>query len=246
LRKLVASLLLVISCGTIASSQTVTTVVASNGSSALLRDFTGNPLSQGSPTLNHDGMLIQLGYYSSASISNNFGTGIDWIPLTSATPSNTSQRTTIGDSFNLTGAGDGRLSFTQIIFQTGTSTVDIFDPSDSGHYTSTSLLPTTLVTPPASQVLSIRFFDTQTGTSGRYNAVSADNWLWKTPDSTGAQTVFINIDISSSVLEWQDPGNAFKTSIPLAAIPEPTTIGAGLLCAASLVCSAAWRRRKAS
>jgi hypothetical protein len=212
-----------------AFSQTTTTVTISNGATTLLQDFSGNPLPQGAGATNSDGSLIQLGYYQSGSTAANFGTvgGTDWVSLTSASPS-VGPNTTIGDTFNKAagGAGAGTLSFTQIIFvvEDGTS-VDVYDPGDSGHYITLSMVNPSTV--PANQVLAIRFFDTTTGTSGRYNAVSADNWLWKTPDSTGTLTVPINL--TTSTLEFLDPLNAFKTSLLVVAVPEPSTYASTLL-----------------
>ena len=89
-----------------ASAQSSTTVDWSNSASTLLRDSAGAALTQGSATVNSDGRLVELGYFTTATTADKFSGS--WIPLTSA---GSLPRTAIGDSFNLTGAGDGVIQF---------------------------------------------------------------------------------------------------------------------------------------
>jgi hypothetical protein len=185
-----------------------------NDSTTLLRDFNGALLTQGSANLNSDGDLVQLGYYAGATAANNF-TGT-WTPITGATSVG---KTAIGDSFDLSGAGAGVLAFTTV-FHFGTSTPIVFEAQGAGEYTTQSAVSISSTTPPTGQILSIRFYDTTAGTSGHYNAVSADNWAWQTPTDFG-QVVLINM--ATSTLEWQDPTNPFKTSLSVIPVPEPST-----------------------
>src|SRR6516162_2581047 len=63
------------------------TTVAFDSGSQTLGNQSAVPLSGGSPTLDGDGDVLQLGYYSAATTANNFlGT---WIPLSGAGSANT-------------------------------------------------------------------------------------------------------------------------------------------------------------
>src|ERR1700736_2279057 len=153
------------------------TVNWNNDSSTLLRNAAGTALSQGSAGTNNDGTLIQLGYFSTGTTSSNFsGT---WIPITGVTSIG---KTTIGDSADLSGAGNGIFQF-NTFFATGTSNVDVYvNGFDSGYYQTHSSATITITTPPNKQVLAIRFFDSNAGT-GMYNTVSSDTWKWVSPDN---------------------------------------------------------------
>lgn len=188
-----------------------TTIDWFNSATTLFLNGSGVALTQGSATLNTDGALVQLGYFDLANTSNNFaGT---WVPLTGF---GTAGKTTIGDSPDLTGLGDGRIGFTTT-FHFGSNQHEVYDPVfDLGSYITQSQSPISLTNPPAGQVLAIRFYDSNAG--GAYNTVSADNWQWVTPTDAGS-TLLINV--ATSTLEWQDPANAFRTSI--LPIPEPST-----------------------
>lgn len=217
----------------VAFAQT-TTVNWFNNSGTLLLDINGVALSQGAANTNTDGMLIQLGYFSTGTTASNFSG--NWVALTGATSVG---ETTIGDSNNLTGLGNGVFGF-NTFFTLGSSAVNVYDPGiDQGWYVTTSSVPISSVTPPNGQVLAIRFYDTHSGTSGNYNTVSADTWLWQTPTNAGPS---VTIDLANSTLEWQDPNNAFRTSIAATAVPEPGTVA--LLTAAALFLRTAKRVRR--
>jgi hypothetical protein len=194
------------------------TVNWNNDSSTLLRNAANVALSGGSPGSNNDGTLIQLGYFSTGTAANNFA-GI-WTPITGATSLG---KTTIGDSADLSGAGNGIFQF-NTFFATGTSNVDVYvNGFDSGYYQTHSSISITSSLPPNQQILAIRFFDSNSGT-GMYNTVSSDTWKWSSPDNVS----IINIDLaaSSATLEWESvaafglTGTEFKTVLP---IPEPST-----------------------
>ena len=238
-------LLLLIAGANLSFAQDTTTVNWSNFSanastqnSILFRDAGGTALSQGVAANNTDGMLVQLGYYSAATAANNFaGT---WIPITGATSASLPTqpaRTSIGDAFNNnggggSGSGNGVIDF-QTFFALGVGADNqpfVYDPSFTGSYQTLSSVTISNTTPPNGQILSIRFYDTTTGTTGFYNAVSADNWTWQSPNTAGGGQV----NISIATLFNDGPGGnlpdlEFQASGPLAdfrtviAIPEPST-----------------------
>ena len=184
----------------------------------LFRDATGTPLSQGVATQNTDGFLVQLGYFSLGTPGSNFA-GV-WIPLTGAL--NTG-RTAIGDSSNLSGSGNGVITF-NTFFRPDSTAVDVYDPDfDAGYYVTQSAVMITNSTPANGQVLAIRFFGS-TDENGNYNTVSADNWLWASPSTTGGGLVNINLATNlngsggAPLLEFEDAANPFLTTIP-----EPST-----------------------
>src|SRR5437762_6769656 len=195
-----------------ASAQSSTTVDWSNSASTLLRDSAGAALPQGSATANSDGRLVELGYFTTATTADKFSGS--WIPLTSA---GSLPRTAIGDSFNLTGAGDGVIQF-NTFFRSGTATAEVYDATDPGHYQTQSLAGVTATTPPDNQIMAIRFYDTADGSSGHYNTVSSDTWRWKTPVPSGT---VVAIDLANSTLAFEDAANPFKTSITVTA-PRPS------------------------
>lgn len=200
-------------------SQSSTTVNWYNSTISPLRDMAGNPLTQGNAVLNCDGTLIQLGYFTSATTANKFsGT---WVPLTGA-PGR--PRTTIGDSFDLNGSGDGVAQF-NTFFQSGTATIEVYDESDGGHYQTQSSVGISSTTPPDNQILAIRFYDTADGRSGHYNTVSSDTWRWKAPALFGS---IVQIDFSNSTLAFQDPNRALRTAIPIEARGQLANISSRL------------------
>ena len=191
----------------------------------LLRDGAGNPLSQGVAAANTDGFLVQLGYYSTATAANNFaGT---WIPITGF---GAALHTSIGDSQNLSGSGNGIIDFVTIFggLNLNTTNVQVYAPGNAGAYLTQSSIPITTTQPPNNQVMSIRFYDTAAGTSGHFNAVSNDSWLFVSPNTVGTGPTYSLAD-DFATLEFQDSANPFKTTI---LIPEPSTyllLGIGAL-----------------
>ena len=192
-----------------------------NGNPAL---FDQNVLLQnalsGGTNAEGNGCVLQLGYYSQATVANNFlGT---WIPLTGegsantggnisgSSPGETYNKTSIGD-VNVNGAGNGTFALSGLTFISGSATGNN--------------LPTSTTIP-----LAIRIFNNTTlATSTFYNVVSNDLWLWKDINSEPPPTP-INISLNDAGLEWlsiasgQPSNTAFHTTI--AAVPEP---GAGAL-----------------
>jgi len=236
-----------------AFSQANTTVNWSNftfdsgtQSSVLFRDINGNALSQGTGSTNTDGMLVQLGFYDQATAGNNF-LG-NWVALTGF---GGTLHTSIGDSGSNPGSGgsgNGIIDFVTLI-NLNTSNPVVY-PGDTGTYATQSQISITSSAPTNGQILSIRFYDTSTGTTGHYNAVSASDWTWQTPTTTGGGAV-VNLLIADAFadgpggslgdLVFQAGGvNAFKTTIP---IPEPSTYALLGLGAAGMV---ALRRRAKS
>ncbi len=211
--------------GTVAARADSFTVNWNNDSGTKLFNLDGTtPLSQGNATSNNDGVLIQLGYFAGANpaINNFLGT---WTPLTGATAIG---RTTIGDSADLSGAGAGIFQF-NTFFNTGSNNVDVYISGlDDGAYTTHSLNTITSALPANNQVLSIRFYNTNTGGVGsNYNTVSDDAWVWHTPDNTS----ITNINLTNAGLEWEDPTHTFAVSplLTVTAVPEPSTYASALL-----------------
>lgn len=220
---LVAAVVAIVAASATAQTTTVDwtnfSANATTQNAILFRDATGTPLSQGAATQNTDGFLVQLGYFSLGTTESNFA-GV-WIPLTGAL--NTG-RTAIGDNSSVSGSGDGVITF-NTFFRAGSAAVDVYDPDfDVGYYVTQSAVMITNTTPANGQVLAIRFFGS-TDASGNYNTVSADNWLWASPNTPGGGLVNINLatNFNSSstgapMLEFEDAANPFLTTIP-----EPST-----------------------
>lgn len=183
-----------------------TTVTFDSGSETVFYVNGVTPLSGGTST-DGNGTVLQLGYFSGASVSNNFsGT---WTPLTGNLGANSAFSTTSIGDLNGSGAGDGTYA-NSIVFTTGGGSVD-------GVFPSATTIP-----------LAIRFYDATTvGGASNYNTVSNDAWLWQTPaESPNDPTIFLSLDDSG--LEWesiavfsQAGSTAFTTSIATA-IPEPS------------------------
>lgn len=216
----------------------------------LFRDAAGVALSAGPTTANNNGRLVQLGYYSMSSMANSFsGT---WIPLTGAF--STPFQTTIGDSSDgVTGSGPGVADFVTR-YDVNTSSGVVY-PGGTGTYITSSSQMITSSQPPAGQILSIRFYDTNDGLSGSYNAVSANNWQWQVPTTSGGGGAQVTLFVADAFadgpggaladLEWESfdvfgiphATGDFRTVI---AVPEPSTWVFG---ATGLIGLVAFRRR---
>ncbi len=244
---LVPSLLLVVAVQSSFGQGTplsTTSVDWFNSATTLLRDLNGVALTQGTANVNTDGDLVQLGYFSAGTAANNFAG--NWIPLTG---SGATLHTSIGDSPDLSGLGAGRIGFSTT-FTFGTNQVKVYDAGnfDTGAYATQSSISITsnggVGSPPTGQVLAIRFFDTTAGTSGHYNTVSNDNWVWASPTEAGGGAILspINLGQNGITLEWEDPANTFRTSLFVVAIPEPSTYASAMV-GFGLLGLAAMRRR---
>jgi hypothetical protein len=201
-----------------------------NNSTTLFRNAAGTPLSQGTAA-NNDGTLVQLGYFTMASAGNNFaGT---FVALTGF---GSQPRTTIGDSPDLTGLGNGVVGFSTT-FSEGSNLVQVYDPAfDIGFYTTQSQQTIMAGMPPVGTILAIRFFNSN-DTSGAYNTVSADAWQWQAPTVAGTN-ILLNIpsQFASGMLRWEDASSPFLTTIP-----EPSTYA---LLAAGIGAVVVARRRR--
>ena len=232
-----------------AFSQANTTVNWSNftfdsgtQSSVLFRDAAGNALSQGTGSVNTDGALVQLGYYDAATAGNNF-LG-NWVALTGFGPS---VHTSIGDASSnpaAGGSGNGIADFVTL-FNLNTSNPIVY-PGDTGTYATQSQVAVTATTPANGQILSIRFYDNPAG-SGNFNAISANDWIWSSPTTTGGGAI-VNLLIADAFADGPGgsladlvfqfgPSSAFRTVTP---VPEPSTYALLAVGAAGMV---ALRRR---
>ena len=200
-----------------------TTVNLESGDQAVYDQNTAamNPLSGGT-SANGDGDVLQLGYYSNATVANNFaGT---WIPLTGETSPNTATiPNSGGEKFNQTSIGD--------ITQNGGANATFFISNlnfIAGDATSGNNLPPSSAIP-----LALRFYNnTSIATSTYYNVVSDDLWVWKAPATPPS---IVNVSLNDVHLEWlseamgQTMNTDFHTTIPLQSVPEPATWGVALL-----------------
>ncbi len=219
------------------SRASLTTQVTFDSGSQTVFSLNGvTPLTAGVGSVNGDGAVLQLGYYSAATAANNFlGT---WVPLTGEGSANTGgstdsaggttfNHTSIGDAVNDGGAGAGQFALSLKF--------------DAGVANTSNNLPLSTAIP-----LSIRIYNgTSIASSTHFNAVSRDSWLWQLPAEPAPFPPTIAISLDQSGLEWQSisvsgqPGStAFTTSI---AVPEPSSMLLAGLGLASLV---ARRRRR--
>ena len=191
-----------------------------------------NPL-PGGTAADGDGAVLQLGYYSNATTSNNFsGT---WVPLSGETSPNTAMladsspaepynRTSIGD-LTANGAGDGTFALSFVFVE--------------GSATSGNNLP-----PMSGVPLALRFYNNTTiASSTFFNVVSDDLWRWGGP---GTPPPAVPISLDDPGLEWlsvalgQPQETAFHTTI---AVPEPGTFVLTLIGATLVIRLGCVRRR---
>ncbi|HJT80857.1 MAG TPA: hypothetical protein VJ719_06650, partial [Chthoniobacterales bacterium] len=200
------------------------------------------PLSGGTP-LNGDGTVLELGYFSTATVANNFAGS--WVALSGESSLNTAvipgglPANPTGETYNQTSIGD--------LTANGASnaTFAISLNFVLGNPTSGNSMPANTTTP-----LALRFYNNTTiASSTYYNVVSDDLWLWKTPTQVGSNVTVSLDDVNLewlSIFEGQNANTAFHTTIPLAAVPEPGSIAAAILAGATVLLGALRRRRPLS
>lgn len=195
----------------------------------LLRDNASVALTPGVLATDHDGAVVQIGYFQTATVGNNFGNGT-FVPLTGEGSVFGVAPTTIGDSVN-----NGTLAG-----QYFSDPINLFAGTNGG--VNDGLFPA-VNTP-----LSIRFYNNTTiALSSFRETVSNNLWLWKAPANAPSQPI-INLSFNSAGLLAQSgtvvatPGTNISTNTPTAAAPEPT---AAALLMVGLVSLVSRRRRVA-
>lgn len=209
----------------------ITTLSISSGFSPdrAINNFDGTtPLTSGVSGTAGDGAVIQIGYYSSATAGNNFGSGSfgSFTPLTGQGSVFGFANTTIGDTpANLSPGPFNGFFISGINIQAGIND---------------ALLPT------PGTPLSIRIFNNTTiAASTRYQALSNNLWLWQAPANAPLSPT-INMNLNSAGLvalsgaTVATPGSTISTTISTA--PEPTSAA---LLMVGLVSLASRRRRVA-
>ena len=192
----------------------------------VLRNQSSVALTGGSTTVDFDGAVFQIGYYSTATTANNFGNGT-FIALTGE-GSFFNVPTTIGDSKD-NGAGNGEIFSNRL---------DIFTGQNGG--VNDGLLPS-----PGTPLSLLIYNNTNIALSSHYEAISNDLWLWATPANDPSQPIVnINFDdsglVAKSGTNVASPGSNVNTNTPV--VPEPTSAALLLV---GLVSIAARRRREA-
>lgn len=164
-----------------------------------ITDNTGTNLSAGVSTVNGDGALMELGYFT-GDTSTFTGT---WVALTGPSSNNTLV-TTVGD---LT-AQDGTIPIPDGQF----SIQVLFDTNVAG--TANDL-------PAGGQQLALRFYNgTTRGTSTHFNTATSDAWSFVTPANPTPPPVNVNLDSVTNTIIWEDNTRAFATSL---VVPEPSS-----------------------
>lgn len=221
------SLLVCLSLSAGAAYSGIITINFDSGGSTI-NDQLGSPLSGGTPTVDGDGFVLQLGYYSQATTASNF-LG-EWVALSGFGSLNTGSipGTTIG--FNQTTVGDNQ---DQGAGAAGTFALTLtFDESDSTRNKSF---------PAVGVPLSVRFYNASTLVENvtLFNAFSIDTGFnWAAPADSPGQPI-LNISLDQPV-EWQSGGgNAGKTALVF--VPEPSSV---LVFVAGVVGLCVHRRRR--
>lgn len=184
----------------------ITTVSFDTGSRDL-RDFNGTTLlSGGQANVDHDGAVLQLGYFSGATQANPFGNG-DFIALSGQGSANTAfSNTTVGDSFDA-GGGDGTFALALSFDDSKTTTFQNL--------------------PPINTPLSIRIYNRPTIASSTFlETVSStdSNWLWRAP-GTPPSTVALSFDDPGLRLRSTNAAPSANGRIStVTPVPEPSSL----------------------
>jgi hypothetical protein len=215
----------------IESYAAIITVNFDSGSRTFANSNGNTELTGGSSVLNGDGAVLQLGYFNTATSSNPFsGT---WVPLTGENGANSAfsigaGKTSIGDDFSQ-GAGDGTFAMSLT-----------FDSAVSGRNSSF---------PTPGTPLAIRVYNATTiANSSHYMTISSNlsTWQWLAP-AEPPQNPTVSLSLDDVGLRRENGTAAgvatatFATTLPITAIPEPSTLTFGILTAATLIGS---RRRR--
>jgi hypothetical protein len=188
-----------------------------------------------------NGDVLQLGYYSNATIANPFAGTFTALSgegslNTAIIPSSPSS-----EHYNQTSIGD---IHTFGVAQNGTFAIGL--DFVAGSSTSGNSLPA------AGTPLSIRFFNGTTIAASSFFNAAADptnaQWLWQSPAAPPFNSV-LNMSLGNLGVEWesivvdlQGSNTAFHTTIPTA-VPEVSTVACALLCACGLGLHAFRRHR---
>lgn len=218
----------------VASGAAITQITVSIGRQML--DFDGvTALSPGvvdATTTDHgDGAIIQLGYYTQATLTNLFAG--EWVPLTGEGSRNPIFDTTVGDGINTnTQASPGNRFGSTIIFDLSD------DAKDNG-------------LPAAGQLMGVRFYNrTALSLSTHFNAISSPDWIWLPPGEPPTNPVLsfstanVNARLQSTGAPLPGANNATAASALSTTIlvPEPSSLALLMIGLASFVSN---RRRTA-
>jgi len=213
---MVKQLTLAVFCGLALSlsayGQTQETVNIDSGSHTLFNSA-NTALFAGSAN-DGDGDVIQLGYFTGPSFTGTFvpltGNGsLNNATIPESVPSEPYNKTSIGD---LTAEGGDTGTF----FLPGLTFV-------VGNVNSGNSLPST------GTLLALRFYDgTTVAGSSHFNTVTDALWVWQAPNTPPNNPV-VNMSLDQAGLVWQDALNPFHTSMPVTAVPEPSTYVSALL-----------------
>lgn len=204
------------------SQASIATVSFDSGSYSLYNLNGSTVLTGGSPTIDGDGAVLQLGYFSGATSAQPFPTNGTWIALTGEGGANSAfANTTIGNSFDA-GAGNGTFAMS-LTFDTQVAGKNVSLPS-------------------ANTPLGIRVYNnTSIATSTYYMTISSPlvTWQWVAPN-TPPNNPSVNLSLDDSSLRLQNGtlvgagvvgSNGFSTTLPtgIAPVPEPSTFLFGAL-----------------
>ena len=230
-RLLTALTALLLSCA-VTRAATLATQVNWDSGSYTLRNVTNTAPITGGTAADHNGAVLQLGYFDSATTGNLFAG--NWIPITGENSLNTAfNNTRVGD-YTANGAADGSFAFSS-----GASPGTLF----------TQAVPTSFVAlPPGGAFLAMRFYDNTTiGTSTFYETVANALWKWVSPASPTANVAISFDDAGGAGLRLQSTtlapiGTNIRATLPNVTAPEPTSAA---LLMVGLVSLASRRRRTA-